>query len=105
MYELIEGLDGVEVVADDFVVIGFGDTMEEAAANHDKNLGGLLSRYEQHDIKLNPYKIQFKRDKVPFIGHVASKDGLCVDPAKVKAILKTPKPQDVAGIQRLLGFA
>ena len=24
---------GVEVVADDFVVIGFGDTMEEVAAN------------------------------------------------------------------------
>ena len=39
--ELIEGLEGVEVVAYDFVVIGFGDTMEEVAANHDKNLGGL----------------------------------------------------------------
>ena len=31
MHELIEGLEGIEVVADDFVVIGFGDTMEEAA--------------------------------------------------------------------------
>ena len=52
MHELIEGLSGVEVVEDDFVVIGFGDTMEEAAANHDKNLCGLLSRCEQHDVKL-----------------------------------------------------
>jgi len=51
-HELIEGLGGVEVVEDDFVVIGFGDTMEEAAANHDKNLCGLLSRCEQHDVKL-----------------------------------------------------
>jgi len=54
---------------------------------------------------LNPDKIQFKRDKFPFIGHVASKDGLCADPAKMKAILEMPKPQDVAGIQCLLGFA
>ena len=105
MHEMIEGLEGVEVVADDFVVIGFGDTMEEAAANHDKNLGELLSRCKQHDVKLNPDKVQFKRDKVPFIGHVASKDGLCIDPEKVKAIVEMPAPQDVAGIQRLLGFA
>jgi len=50
-----------------FVVIGFGDTMEEAAASHDNNLKGLLNRCEQHDVKLN-YKVQFKQDKVPFIG-------------------------------------
>ena len=44
MHVLIEGLGGVEVVVDDFVDIGFGDTMEEAATYHDKILGGLLSR-------------------------------------------------------------
>ena len=46
MHELIEGLQGVEVIADDFVVIRFGDTIKEAAANHDRNLEGLLSRCE-----------------------------------------------------------
>ena len=30
MHEVIEGLSGLEVVADDFVVAGFGDTLEEA---------------------------------------------------------------------------
>ena len=48
MHELIEGLEGIELVADDFVVIGFSDTMEEAAVNHNKNLGGVLRRCEQH---------------------------------------------------------
>jgi len=61
MHKLIEGLEGVEVVADDFVVIGFGDTMEEAAASHDKNLEGLVNRCEQHDVKLNSDKVQFQR--------------------------------------------
>jgi len=42
------GAKGVEVVAD--VVIGFGDTMEAAAADHNKNLRGLLSRFEQHNV-------------------------------------------------------
>jgi len=94
MHELIEYLKGFELVADDFVVIGFGDTMEEAAVDHDKNLGGLLLRCVQTMLD--------KKDEVPFIGHVATKDGLCVDPQKVRAV---PTPTDVAGVQRLLGFA
>ena len=79
--------------------------MEEVAVDHDKNLRGLLFRCEQHNVKLNPDKIQFKQDKVPFIGHLATKDGLCVDPQKVKAVLEMPTPTDVAGVRRLLGFA
>ena len=66
---------------------------------------GLLFRCEQHNVKLNPDKVQFKQDKLPFIGHLATKDGLCVDPQKVKAVLEMPTPTDVAGVQRLLGFA
>ena len=53
MHELIEGLHGVEVVADDFVVIGFGSTQEEAMLDHDKNLAGLLQRCEQRKVRLN----------------------------------------------------
>jgi len=56
-------------------------------------------------MKLNPDKVQFKQDKVPFIGHVATKDGLCMDPQKIKAIVEMPLPKDVASVQRLLGFA
>jgi len=57
MHELIEGLRGVEVVADDFVVIDFGDIIEEAAVDHDKNLRGLMQRCKEHDAKLNPDKV------------------------------------------------
>ena len=42
--------------------------------------------------------------KVPFIGHVATDKGLCVDPHKVKAIADMPPPTDVAAVQRLLGL-
>ena len=104
MHELVEGLTGVEVVADDFVVIGFGDTVKEAGANHDRNLAALLSRCEQSNVKLNPDKIKFKQDTVPFIGHLATKEGLRVDPEKVRAVLEMPVPKDVTAVQRLLGF-
>ena len=82
MHELVEGLTGVEVVADDFVVTGFGDTVKEAGANHDRNLAALLSRCEQSNVKLNPDKIKFKQDTVPFIDHLATKEGLRVNPCR-----------------------
>ena len=42
MHELIEGLHGVEVVADDFVMVGYGERQEEAVHNHDQNLTAFL---------------------------------------------------------------
>lgn len=39
-----EGLAGVEVIMDDFLVIGFCDTVAEAVENHDKNLFSFFER-------------------------------------------------------------
>ena len=39
---------------------------------------------------LNPDKIKLRMQKVPFIGHVATDKGLCVDPHKAKAITDMP---------------
>ena len=42
MHELIEGLHRTEVTAGDFAVVGFGDTLDEATSDHDKNLDAFL---------------------------------------------------------------
>ena len=105
MHELIKGLQGVEVVADDFVVVGQGDTTEDASIDHDQYLSALLQRCVEQGIKLNAEKIRLRLTEVPFIGHMATKEGLCMDPAKVQAIKEMPAPRDVAAVQRLLGLA
>ena len=104
MHELIEGLQGLEVVADNFVVVGLGETKESAVCNHDDNLRVFLQRCAERGVKLNANKAQLRMSEVPFIGHVATPEGLCVDPAKVRAIKEMPPPEDIAGIQRLLGL-
>ena len=38
MHELVKGLRGLEVVADDFVAVGQGNIGKVAAKGHDKNL-------------------------------------------------------------------
>lgn len=104
MHELIEGLQGVEVIADDFLIVGYGESQEEAVHNHDQNLAAFLRRCTDRGLKLNAEKVKLRLREVPFIGHIATDKGLCVDPAKVRAIMDMPPPTDVAGVQRLLGM-
>ena len=40
--------------------------------------------------------------EVPFIGHRATEQGLCMDPAKELTIKEMSTPKDVAGVHRLL---
>ena len=65
MHEIIEGLKGVEVVADDFVVVGFGDSIEEATTDHDKNLESFLRRCVERNLKLNDKKLKLRLQEVP----------------------------------------
>ena len=54
---------------------------------------------------MNVDKFKLRQEEVRFIGHVATSDGLGIDPTKVKAIVDMPNPTDVPGVQRLLGLA
>ena len=105
MHELIEGLTGIEVVADDFIAVGYEETYEEASRDHDRNLLAFLERCDERNVRLNPEKIKLRQSEVLFIGHVAFVKGLQVDPAKVRAMTEMPVPTDKAAVQRLLGLA
>ena len=104
MHELIEGLEGVEVVADDFLAVGYGESKEEAVRNHDQNLAAFLQRCTDRGIHLNAEKIKLRQHEVPLIGHITTDRGLQADPSKVHAIVDMPPPADVAGVRRFLGM-
>ena len=53
---------------------------------------------------MNGDKLQLRMKEVPFIGHVATGQGLRADPAKVQAIREMPPPENIAGVQRILGM-
>ena len=76
----------MEVVADDFIVIGCRSTLEEATVDHDKVLMALLQRCKEQGVKLNTDKLNLQMTEVRFIGHIATDKGLRVDPGKVWAI-------------------
>lgn len=101
--EVLEGLENVEVIADDIVIYGVGDSNEEAEASHDTAFRALLTRCRERNLKLNKKKIRFKMASVAYMGHILTPEGLAPDPEKVRAVQEMPRPLDAQGVQRLLG--
>ena len=104
LQEKLSDLEGTHVLRDDILVVGYGDTVEEAEKNHDENLRKVLNRARQVNLKLNSKKMSLKKTKVKFMGHVISRDGLKPDPDKVKAVKDMPKPTCKQETLSLLGF-
>ena len=104
MHDLVGGLSGVEVIADDFIIFGCGSTQQEAMRDHDKNLLAFLDRARSRHLRLNPDKFRFKVAAVKWMGHILSDKGLQPDPAKVKAITDLPVPTSVSELKRFLGM-
>ena len=101
---MLENLNGVDVIADDILVYGRGETYEEALADHDKNLKALLQRARDENLKFNKDKLQLRLSSVPYMGHLITAEGLKPDPQKTLAIQFMQKPKDQAAVQRYLGF-
>ena len=47
----------------------------------------------------------YKRQKVHFLGHVITKEGISVDPAKIAAVVDWPRPTNVTEVRSFLGMA
>ena len=97
-----EGLPGIFTIAG--AITGQGDTVQEAEEDHDRNLAKFLSHCREQNIKLKKEKFKHKCEEAQFMGHCLTNEGLKPDPQKVDVILKMEKPQDVTGVQRLIGL-
>ena len=86
MGQILEGLDGVLCQMDDVLV--FGSNQQE----HDFRLHAVLKAIKAAGVTLNSEKCSFSVDKLKFLSHVISRDGVSADPDKTKAILQMKPP-------------
>ena len=93
--EIIEGLEGVTAIADDLLVLGAGNTHQEALADHDRNLTALLQRCRERNFKLNKDTFVFKQQKLKYCCHILASEGILPDPTQVEAITQMPRPRRV----------
>ncbi|UYV75621.1 hypothetical protein LAZ67_13000776 [Cordylochernes scorpioides] len=69
-----------------------------------ERLREVLERIRSAKLTLKPFKCEFGRREVEFLGYVISTGGLKPGPRKIKAIEEFPEPNNVHDIRRFLGL-
>src|SRR5262249_13705359 len=72
---------------------------------HEEHLAVVLQTLRENQLYAKLSKCEFWLDKVGFLGHVISKEGIQVDPQKVEAVSNWPRPTNVTEIRSFLGMA
>jgi len=83
---------------DDIIV--YGRSVDE----HLGNLRLVLERIKASGMKLKPSKCQLLQEKVAFLGHVISKEGVLPNPDNIEKVLNWPIPQTVTEVRSFLGL-
>ena len=78
----------------------FSKTLEE----HVIRMRAVFKKLKQAGLKLKPSKCEFFRQKLTYLGHVVSKEGIQTDPKKVESICKWPIPTNVTEVRSFLGL-
>ena len=68
------------------------------------NLARVLERCEETKLVLNFENCHFMVDQGIVLGHVISKNGIFVDPAKIYIISQLPYPSSVKEVRSFLGL-
>ncbi|UYV73594.1 K02A2.6-like [Cordylochernes scorpioides] len=105
LYEIFQGLEVIEIIADDILILGKGDSYEEALKDHDRNLENLFKTARQANLKFNINKVKLRLKEVKYLGHIITPHGLKPDPEKVKALKEMPHPESITELKSFLGFA
>ena len=88
MEKILHGILKVICYLDDVLITGQND--EE----HLKTLETVFFCLEEYGQRLKKSKCEFLKTKVEYLGYCIDADGLHKSPAKVKAMVEVPRPQN-----------
>jgi hypothetical protein len=83
---------------DKFVVVFMDDVLinSKSQKDHDHHLRIVLERLRAHHLYTKFSKCEFGLEKIAFLGHILTVEGIEVDPSKVEVVSKVE-----AALQRL----
>lgn len=87
----------VLVYLDDVIIVS--ETFEQ----HLSILEEVFRRLREAKITVGVDKCQFCRPQMKYLGYIVDRNGLHVDPEKVKAMLELPTPTNVREVRRVVG--
>jgi len=93
-------LDNFAVVFIDDILI-YSRTLDE----HTHHLRIALDVLRRNELDAKFSKCEFCLEKVAFLGHVVSSEGVSVDPQKIEAVTNWPRPKNPTEVWSFLGLA
>ena len=98
LQQVLQHCEGTRVIADDIVVYG------KSNREHRERLEKVLQTLSDRNLTLNESKCQFGLDRVVFMGHVLSKDGMGPTRDKIVAVEQAKRPENPAEVRSFLGL-
>ena len=86
------------IFLDDIII--FSRTYED----HVERLQQVFDRLRAAGLKLSPKKCNFLMERVKYVGHIVSKDGIETDPDKTERVRNWPTPKTPEEVRKFLGF-
>ena len=92
---------------DKFVIVYIDDILVYSSSKeeHVEHLRIVLQTLREHQLYAKFIKCQFWLDRVAFLGHVVSVEGISVNPQKIEAIVDWKPPTNVTEVRSFLGLA
>ena len=59
---------------------------------------------QEHQLYAKFSKCDFFKDKIQYLGHVVTKEGISFDPKKIKAIKEWPVLKDITDVRSFMGI-
>lgn len=92
---------------DRFIIV-FIDDIQVYSRNpseHEQHLRMVLQMLQEHALYAKFTKCEFWLNRMVFLGHVVTSDGISVDPTKVEAVINWPRPAMVIEVRSFLSLA
>ena len=91
---------------DKFIIVFIDDILvySKTREDHEMHLRLALERLQFEKLYAKFSKCEFWLDRVMFLGHIVSEEGVAVDPAKIEAIINWKQPKTVTEIRSFLGL-
>ena len=92
---------------DKFIIVFIDDILiySKNEEDHAKHLEMTLNLLRSHQLYAKFEKCNFWQHEVKFLGHVVSRSGIAMDPAKIEAVLNWKAPTTPTEVRSFLGLA
>jgi hypothetical protein len=77
-----------------------GKTLRE----HHRKLREVFDQFRKYHIKTDPYKCEFFKPELTYLGHVVMAEGVKFYPKKIEAVVQFPIPEKEKDVKAFLGL-